>query len=80
MGIRVGTATNVKVTHNTVWNMPGACVYFAGGDSGPTEGIDVRNNILGTCGVHLRVGSARGTTVLSAPDIKIIKSYMPYAR
>ena len=26
------------------------------------------------------IRKARGTTVLSAPDIKIIKSYMPYAR
>ena len=64
VGIRVGTSVNVKVTHNTVWNMPGACVFFAGGDSGPTENIEVRNNVLGTCAVHLRVGSERGTTAL----------------
>jgi hypothetical protein len=63
-GIRVDTSINVAVQHNTVWNMPGSCLVFGNGDSGPSQGVDVRNNVLTHCGLTLRVGSGRdGATV-----------------
>jgi nitrous oxidase accessory protein NosD len=58
-GIRVDTSINVAVLHNTIWNMPGSCLGFGNGDSGPSRGLDARNNILAHCGLTLRVGSGR---------------------
>lgn len=48
-GIRVDTAIDVKVDHNTVWNMPAYGLIVGNGVSGPSQGVRVRNNILGAC-------------------------------
>ncbi|MFY2559600.1 right-handed parallel beta-helix repeat-containing protein [Corallococcus terminator] len=63
-GIRVDTSTDVKVQHNTVWNMPGPCLTFGHGDTGPSAGLDVRNNVFAGCGVSARAGTARTGTVM----------------
>ncbi len=62
VGIRVDTTVDVKVQHNTFWNMPGACLYFGYGGSGSTQGLDARNNIMANCGLALR---GRGSAVVN---------------
>jgi nitrous oxidase accessory protein NosD len=59
LGIRVDTSSDVKVQHNTVWNMPGSCLVFGNGESGPSQGLEVRNNVLADCAEGLRAGSGR---------------------
>ena len=57
-GIRVDTAIDVKVGHNTVWNMPAYGLIVGNGVSGPSQGVRVRNNILGACsGAAVRLGT-----------------------
>lgn len=63
-GIRVDTSVNVTVQHNTVWNMPGICFIFGHGDSGPSQGMDARDNVFSGCGLALRVGSGRSGAVV----------------
>ncbi len=59
-GIRVDTATDVKVLHNTVWNMPNYGLIVGNGESGPSKDVQVRNNILGACTSALvRAGTSR---------------------
>ncbi|QRN98431.1 right-handed parallel beta-helix repeat-containing protein [Archangium violaceum] len=58
-GIRIDTAVNVKVHHNTVWNMPTHCLGLGNGDSGPSQDVEARNNIFGACAIMVRAGSAR---------------------
>jgi nitrous oxidase accessory protein NosD len=58
-GIRVDTSTNVKVHHNTVWNMPTYGLVVGNGDSGLSQNVEVRNNLLGACAVAVRIGSTR---------------------
>jgi hypothetical protein len=65
VGFRVDTSTDVKVQHNTFWNMPGACLYFGSGGSGPSQGLDARNNIMANCGMALRAGPGRGGAVVN---------------
>ncbi|XXF78734.1 right-handed parallel beta-helix repeat-containing protein [Myxococcaceae bacterium GXIMD 01537] len=66
MGIRVGTSIDVAVQHNTLWNLPGVGLDFGRGDSGPSQGLDVRNNVLAGCGTVLRAGSGRAGAVVDA--------------
>ncbi len=57
-GIRVDTSINVKVDNNTVWNMPAYGLIVGNGVSGPSQGVRVRNNILGACSVAaVRLGT-----------------------
>ncbi|MCP3099717.1 right-handed parallel beta-helix repeat-containing protein [Myxococcus sp. K15C18031901] len=63
-GIRVDTSNTVKVLHNTVWNMPGACLTFGHGDTGASASLDVRNNIFAGCGLGVRAGSGRSGAVV----------------
>lgn len=63
-GIRVDTSVNVTVQHNTVWNMPGVCFIFGHGDSGPSQGMDARDNVFSGCGLAVRVGSGRSGAVV----------------
>jgi nitrous oxidase accessory protein NosD len=65
-GIRVDTSTNVKVQHNTVWNMPGSGLTFGNGDSGPSAQLDVRNNVVADCGLTLRAGPERDGAVVDS--------------
>ncbi|WP_224244769.1 right-handed parallel beta-helix repeat-containing protein [Hyalangium gracile] len=65
-GIRVDTSSDVKVQHNTVWNMPGGCVIFGSGESGPSQGLEVRNNVLASCAQALRAGSGREGAVVDS--------------
>lgn len=65
VGFRVDTSSDVKVQHNTFWNVPGACLYFGHGGSGPTQGLDARNNVMANCGLALRVGPDRSGAVLN---------------
>jgi nitrous oxidase accessory protein NosD len=58
-GIRIDTAINVKVHHNTVWNMPTQCLGFGNGDTGPSQNVEARNNIFGACTIMVRAGSNR---------------------
>jgi len=59
-GIRVDTAIDVKVLHNTVWNMPAYGLIVGNGESGPSQDVQVRNNILGACSAAaVRAGSSR---------------------
>ncbi|WP_225411959.1 right-handed parallel beta-helix repeat-containing protein [Stigmatella hybrida] len=64
LGIRVDTSTDVKVQHNTVWNMPGPCLVFGHGTSGPSKTLDLRNNVLAGCAVTLRGGDDRSGVVM----------------
>jgi hypothetical protein len=64
LGIRVDTSSDVKVQHNTVWNMPGSCLVFGNGESGPSQGLEVRNNVLADCAQELRAGSGRSGAVV----------------
>ena len=45
--------------------MPGACLYFGSGGTGPSQGLDARNNILANCGLALRAGAGRGGAVVN---------------
>ncbi|GEN06729.1 Protein of unknown function [Myxococcus fulvus] len=63
-GIRVDTTNDVKVQHNTVWNMPGPCLTFGHGDTGPSASLDVRNNVFAGCAVNVRAGSGRSGAVM----------------
>ncbi|MFP2927530.1 nitrous oxide reductase family maturation protein NosD [Pyxidicoccus sp. 3LG] len=65
-GIRVDTSTNVKVQHNTVWNMPGPCLIFGHGDTGASASLDIRNNVFAGCGVAVRGGPGRSGAVVDA--------------
>jgi nitrous oxidase accessory protein NosD len=65
-GIRVDTSTNVKVQHNTVWNVPGPCLVFGHGDTGASAQLDVRNNLFAGCGVAVRGGPGRTGAVVDA--------------
>ncbi|QDE93350.1 hypothetical protein BHS06_32610 [Myxococcus xanthus] len=65
-GIRVDTTSNVKVHHNTVWNMPGPCLTFGHGDTGASASLDVRNNVFSGCGVAVRGGPGRSGAVVDA--------------
>jgi hypothetical protein len=65
-GIRVDTSTNVKVQHNTVWNMPGPCIVFGHGDTGDSAQLDIRNNVFAGCGITVRGGPYRGGAVVDA--------------
>ncbi len=65
-GIRVDTTSNVKVHHNTVWNMPGPCLTFGHGDTGASASLDVRNNVFSGCGVAVRGGPGRTGAVVDA--------------
>ncbi|NPC84390.1 DUF1565 domain-containing protein, partial [Pyxidicoccus fallax] len=65
-GIRVDTSTNVKVQHNTVWNVPGPCIVFGHGDTGNSAQLDVRNNVFAGCGVAVRGGPYRTGAVVDA--------------
>ncbi|MFY0581904.1 right-handed parallel beta-helix repeat-containing protein [Cystobacter fuscus] len=57
-GIRIDTAIDVKVVHNTVWNMPTYGLVVGKGESGASEDVEVRNNILGGCAaLAVRVGT-----------------------
>ncbi|MET0404602.1 MAG: right-handed parallel beta-helix repeat-containing protein [Cystobacter sp.] len=57
--IRVDTAIDVKVDHNTVWNMPAYGVIVGNSETGPSQGVRVRNNLLGACSVAaVRLGTA----------------------
>lgn len=58
-GIRVDTSVNVKVHHNTVWNMPANCLVVGNGESGPSQNVEVRNNLLGSCAAVVRTESLR---------------------
>ncbi|ADO68793.1 right-handed parallel beta-helix repeat-containing protein [Stigmatella aurantiaca] len=66
LGIRVDTSTDVKVQHNTVWNMPGPCLVFGHGTSGPSKTLDLRNNVLAGCGITLRAGDDRSGVVMDS--------------
>ncbi|WNG28219.1 DUF1565 domain-containing protein [Cystobacter fuscus] len=48
-GIRVDAAIDVKVDNNTVWNMPAYGLIVGNGETGASQGVRVRNNILGAC-------------------------------
>jgi hypothetical protein len=65
-GIRVDTSTNVKVQHNTVWNVPGPCFIFGHGATGDSAQLDVRNNVFSGCGITVRGGPYRGGAVMDA--------------
>jgi hypothetical protein len=65
-GIRVDTSTDVKLQQNTVWNMPGGCLVFGSGESGPSQGLEVRNNVLADCAQALRVGPGRSGAVVDS--------------
>jgi hypothetical protein len=65
-GIRVDTSINVKVQQNTVWNVPGPCLIFGHGDTGPSATLDVRNNVFAGCGVAARGGPERTNTVVDS--------------
>ena len=57
-GIRVDTSVDVKVDNNTVWNMPAYGLVVGNGESGASQGVRVRDNILGACGVAaVRLGT-----------------------
>jgi hypothetical protein len=66
VGIRVDTSSDVKLQNNTVWNMPGSCVYFGSGDTGPSAGLEVRNNVLAECGLALRANAGRAGAVVDS--------------
>ncbi|MBN8230778.1 right-handed parallel beta-helix repeat-containing protein [Corallococcus macrosporus] len=63
-GIRVDASVDVKVQHNTVWNLSGACLIFGAGSNGSSQGLDVRNNIFAGCGTAARAGSGRSGAVV----------------
>ncbi|WP_167509815.1 right-handed parallel beta-helix repeat-containing protein [Corallococcus terminator] len=63
-GIRVDASVNVKVQHNTVWNLSGACLIFGEGSTGASQGLDVRNNIFAGCGLGARGGAGRSGAVM----------------
>jgi len=65
VGFRVDTSTDVKVHHNTFWNVPGACLYFGNGGSGPSQGLEARNNVMANCGLALRAGPGRSGAVVN---------------
>lgn len=64
--IRINTAWDVKVYHNTVYNMPTNCLGFGSGDSGNTDRIDVRNNVFAHCAVAVRAGALRSNVTVDA--------------
>jgi nitrous oxidase accessory protein NosD len=66
VGIRVDTSSDVKLQNNTVWNMPGSCVMFGYGDTGPSQGLEVRNNVLAGCTLSLRAGAGRAGAVVDS--------------
>ena len=59
IGIRINTAIDVKVHHNTVWNMPTQCLDLGNGESGPSQNVELRNNLMGSCAYMVRVGTQR---------------------
>lgn len=66
VGIRVDTSSDVKLQNNTVWNMPGSGIMFGYGDTGPSQGLEVRNNVLANCTVSLRAGAGRKGAVVDS--------------
>ncbi|WP_223639168.1 nitrous oxide reductase family maturation protein NosD [Corallococcus sp. EGB] len=63
-GIRIDTSVDVKVQHNTVWNLSGACLTFGTGSTGASQGLDVRNNLFAGCGIAARGGPGRSGAVV----------------
>ncbi|MFP2896303.1 nitrous oxide reductase family maturation protein NosD [Corallococcus sp. 4LFB] len=63
-GIRVDASVDVKVQHNTVWNLSGACLIFGAGSNGSSQGLDVRNNLFTGCGTAARAGPGRSGAVV----------------
>lgn len=56
-GIRVDNVDGAVVVHNTVHDMPGYCLSYGTGSSGPTRDVTIANNIFSDCAVSMRRGS-----------------------
>ncbi len=63
VGIRVDTATAVKVLNNTIYGMPGAGLMIGMGDTGNSDQVEVRNNIVAETPVFIRLGATRSANV-----------------